>query len=37
MMILQALKSNIRDDSKPSQVGDESSFAIKEVYDEGNN
>jgi hypothetical protein len=35
-MILQVLKSNIKDDSKPSQVGDESSFAIKEVYDEGN-
>ena len=25
------------DDSKPSQVGDESSFAIKEGSDEGNN
>ena len=25
------------DDSKPSQVGDESSFAIAEVGDEGNN
>ena len=25
------------DDSKPSQVGDESSFAIMEVGDEGNN
>ena len=25
------------DDSKPSQVGDESSFAITEVEDEGNN
>ena len=25
------------DDSKPSQVGDESSFAITEVGDEGNN
>ena len=37
VMILQALKSNIRDDSKSSQVGDESSFDIKEVYDEGNN
>lgn len=36
-MILQVLKSNIKDDSKPNQVGDESSFAIKEVYDEGNN
>jgi hypothetical protein len=35
-MILQTLKLNIKDDSKPSQVGDESSFAIKEVYDEGN-
>ena len=36
-MILQTLKLNQKDDSKPSQVGDESSFAIKEVYDEGNN
>ena len=36
-MILQALKSNIKDDSKPSQVGDESSFAIMEVWNEGNN
>ena len=36
-MILQALKSNIKDDSKPSQVGDESSFAISEVGDERNN
>ena len=36
-MILQALKSKIKDDSKPSQVGDESSFAITEVGDEGNN
>ncbi len=36
-MILQALKSNIKDDSKPSHVGDESSFAITEVVDEGNN
>ena len=36
-MILQALKLNKKDDSKPSRVGDESSFAIKEVYDEGNN
>ena len=25
------------DDSKPSQIGDESSFAITEVGDEGNN
>ena len=36
-MLLQALKSNIMDDSKPSQVRDESSFAITEVGDEGNN
>ena len=36
-MILQALKLNIKDDSKPSQVGDESSFAIMEGNDEGNN
>ncbi len=36
-MILQALKLNKKDDSNPSHVGDESSFAIKEVYDEGNN
>ena len=36
-MILQSLKSNKKDDSKPSQVGDESSFAITEVGDEGNN
>ena len=26
-----------KDDSKPSQVGDESSFAVTEVGDEGNN
>ena len=36
-MLLQALKSNIKDDSKPSQVGNESSFAITEGSDEGNN
>jgi hypothetical protein len=36
-MILQTLKLNQKDDSKPSQGGDESSFAIKEDYDEGNN
>ncbi len=29
-MILQALKLNKKDDSKPSRVGDESSFAITE-------
>ena len=34
-MILQALKSNIKDDSKPSQTGNESSFAITEGSDEG--
>ena len=34
-MILQTLKLNKKDDSKPSQVGDESSFAIKESGDEG--
>ena len=33
-MILQALKSNIKDDSKSSQVGDESSFAVTEDGDE---
>ena len=36
-MILQTLKLNKKDDSKPSQIGDESSFAIKEDKDEGNN
>ena len=36
-MILQALKLNIKDGSKLRQISDESSFAIKEVYDEGNN
>ena len=36
-MILQTLKSNKKDDSKPTQIGDESSFAIKEDKDEGNN
>ena len=34
--IEEALKIT-EDDSKPSQVGDESSFAIAEVGDEGNN
>ena len=33
----EALRINTEDDSKPSQVGDESSFAITEVSDEGNN
>jgi hypothetical protein len=36
-MILQTLKLNKQDDSKPSQIGNESSFAIKEDNDEGNN
>ena len=35
--IEEALRINTEDDSKPSQVGDESSFAIMEVGDEGNN
>ena len=35
--IADVLNSNTKDDSKPSQVGDESSFAITEVGDEGNN
>lgn len=36
-MILQELKLKTKDDSKPSQIGNESSFAIKEDKDEGNN
>ena len=35
-IIEEALKIT-EDDSKPSQVGDESSFVIAEVGDEGNN
>ncbi len=34
--IQEALRINTEDDSKPSQVGDESSFAITEVSDEAN-
>ena len=34
--IEEALRIDKEDDSKPSQVGDESSFAIMEVSDEGN-
>ena len=34
--IEEALRITIEDDSKPSQVGDESSFAIMEGSDEGN-
>ena len=35
-IIEEALRINTEDDSKPSQVGDESSFAIMEGSDEGN-
>ena len=35
--IEEALRIDEKDDSKPSQVGDESSFAITEGSDEGNN
>ena len=35
--IEEALRIDKEDDSKPSQVGDESSFAIMEGSDEGNN
>ena len=35
--IEETLRIDKEDDSKPSQVGDESSFAIAEVGDEGNN
>ena len=35
--IEEALRIDKEDDSKPSQVGDESSFAIVEVGDERNN
>ena len=35
--IEKAINTNTKDDSKPSQVGDESSFDVMEVYDEGNN
>ena len=34
--IEEALRIDKEDDSKPSQVGDESSFAIAEVENEGN-
>ena len=36
-MILQTLKLNQKDDSKPIQIGNESSFALKEDTDEGTN
>ena len=35
--IEEALRIDKEDDSKPSQVGDESSFVITEVENEGNN
>ena len=35
--IEEALRIDKEDDSKPSQGGDESSFAIMEVSDDGNN
>lgn len=35
--IEEALRIDKEDDSKPSQIGDESSFAIEEVGDVGNN
>ena len=35
--IEEALRINAEDDSKPSPVGDESSFAITEGSNEGNN
>ena len=35
--IADALNSNTKDDSKPSESGDESSFAIMENSDAGNN
>ena len=37
LKIEEAFKINTEDDSKPSQVGDESSFAIMEGSNEGNN
>ena len=35
--IEEALRINTEDDSKPSQVGDKSSFSITDGSDEGNN
>ena len=35
--IEEVLRIDEKDDSKPSQVGDESSFSITEGSDEGNN
>lgn len=35
--IEEALRQNTKDDSEPSKLGNESSFAITEVGDEANN
>ena len=35
--IEKAINLNVKDDSKPNKIGDESSFDVMEVYDEGNN
>jgi len=35
--IEKAINTNTEDDLKPNKIGDESSFDIMEVYDEGNN
>ena len=35
--IEKAINTKTEDDSKPSHIGDESSFDVMEVYDEGNN
>ena len=35
--IEKAINTKTEDDSKPSQIGDESSFDVMEVYDERNN
>ncbi len=35
--IEKAIKTKTEDDSKPNKIGDESSFDVREVYDEGNN
>lgn len=35
--IEKAINTKTEDDSKPGHIGDESSFDVREVYDEGNN
>lgn len=35
--IEKAINTKTEDDSKPRKIGDESSFDVMEVYDEGNN